>query len=390
MTISIMRSEFESRLRKIQNVIGEAQADACIITSPVNLFYLNGFIFDGYMYIRPENEPVLFVKRPHGVKAENVFYIRKPEQMPEMLQQKNFPLPEKILVEADSMVFSSAVRLQNALGNPQLINVSAKIRELRSVKSDYELAQMRECAAIHTTVYKEIPGLYREGMTDIELQIEIERVMRLHGSMGIFRAFGENMDIFMGSLLAGNNAQTASPYDFALGGRGLSPLLPIGSSGVKLEKGTTFMVDMAGNFRPWMSDMSRTFAIGKADKKAYDAHQVSMEMNHWVSENVKPGTACAAIYDYSLATAKKHGLESYFMGTKQQARFVGHGLGLEINEPPVLTPRSREILQPGMAFAYEPKFVLPGIGPVGIENTFIVEQNGVENITLCEEKLITL
>ena len=78
------------------------------------------------------------------------------------------------------------------------------------------------------------------------------------------------------------------------------------------------------------------------------------------------------------------------MGTGQQAKFVGHGVGLEINEPPVLTPRSREILQEGMAIAVEPKFVLPGIGPVGIENTYIVQKNGLEKITLCREKILSL
>jgi len=78
------------------------------------------------------------------------------------------------------------------------------------------------------------------------------------------------------------------------------------------------------------------------------------------------------------------------MGTKQQAKFVGHGVGLEINEPPVLAPRSKEILETGMAIAVEPKFVLPGIGAVGIENSYIVRENGLEKITCCEEKMVAL
>ena len=83
-------------------------------------------------------------------------------------------------------------------------------------------------------------------------------------------------------------------------------------------------------------------------------------------------------------------LDEYFMGTKQQAKFIGHGVGLEVNEPPVLTPRSKEVLEVGMVIAIEPKFVLPNIGPVGIENTYIVTENGLEKITVCEESLITL
>lgn len=170
----------------------------------------------------------------------------------------------------------------------------------------------------------------------------------------------------------------------------MSPILPIGASGQLLQEGMTIMFDMAGNFTPYQSDMSRTFAIGQVHQKAYDAHQVSIEMNDWVMANVEPGISCAEIYNYCLATAKKYGFADNFMGTKQQAKFVGHGLGLEINEPPVLTPRSKEILQSNMAFAFEPKFVLPHIGAVGIENTFVVTENGVEKITLCEEDMITL
>jgi Xaa-Pro aminopeptidase len=83
-------------------------------------------------------------------------------------------------------------------------------------------------------------------------------------------------------------------------------------------------------------------------------------------------------------------MQRYFMGTSQQAKFIGHGVGLEINEPPVMTPRSKEILVSGMAIALEPKFVLPGIGPVGIENTYIVYDKGLEKITLCDESLMLL
>src|SRR5690554_6444922 len=113
-------------------------------------------------------------------------------------------------------------------------------------------------------------------MSDLELQIEIERERRLHGSVGIFRSFGDNMDIFMGSMLAGRHAQAASSFDYALGGGGISPLLAVGANGTKLLPGMTLMVDMAGNYRPWMDDMSRTFAIGEVPDLAFEAHQLSI------------------------------------------------------------------------------------------------------------------
>ncbi len=387
---AFIKKETSQRLAKLQQIIIQSQADACLISTSVNQFYLLDFIFDGYIFIQPEGKPLLFVKRPSGMEGENVIYIRKPEQIPDFLRERNIPLPKKLMMENDVLPFSTALRLQAALEMPQLQNVSGEMRRIRSVKSEYELNQMRECAKIHARVYEQIPRIYRKGMTDIEFQIELEREMRLAGSTGIFRAFGENMDIFMGSILAGDNAQVASPFDFALGGQGASPLLPIGANGTTLAAGTTVMVDMAGNYRPWMSDISRTFAIESVPEMAYKAHQVSIDICNIISETAKAGTPCADVYFLAEKRVKEAGLEAYFMGTEQQAKFVGHGVGLEINEPPVLAPRSKEILQPGMAIAVEPKFVLPGIGAAGIENTYVVTDNGLEKITVCEEGLTIL
>lgn len=384
------QEEAGSRLKKIQKTIIQMQADACIVTSSVNQYWLCGFIFDGYLFLFPEGDPILFVKRPSNIENPQVKSIRKPEQIPGMLQEVGLPLPKRVLIEADQLSFNAASRLQATLNMPEIENVSGELRKIRAVKSEYELEQMRESARIHSYVYNLIPALYQEGMTDLELQIEIERQMRLHGSMGIFRSFGENMDIFMGSMLAGDNAQVASPYDFALGGAGITPLLPLGARGATLKPGTTLMVDMAGNYRPWMDDMTRTFAIEHAPDIAYKAHQVSIDIHNAILKTFRAGALCSELYLLAEEIVNRNGLTPYFMGTIQQAKFIGHGVGLEINEPPVLTSRSKEILEPGIAFALEPKFVLPAIGAVGIENTYVVHESAFEKITICEESMIVL
>ncbi len=384
------KHEAEARLKKIQQIIVDTDAEACVITSSVNQYYLLGYIFDGYLYVMREGDPYLFVKRPTNIKGEGVKPVYKPELIPALLREMGVKPPKRVVLETDQLSYSAAVRLQAALEMPEVNNASGELRKARMVKSEYELEQMRESARAHAKVYETIPSLYRKGMTDLELQIEIERQMRLHGSVGIFRSFGENMDIFMGSMLAGDNAQAPSPYDYALGGAGVSPLLPIGANGSVLEPGTTLMVDMAGNYRPYMDDMTRTYVIEHAPDLAYKAHQVSIDIHKAIVEKFKVGTECSDLYIRAEEMALENGLAPYFMGTTQQAKFIGHGVGLEINEPPVLSPRSKEQLLPGMAFALEPKFVLPGIGAVGIENTYIVRENGLENITLFEEELIRL
>lgn len=377
------------RRQRVQKEMQAAGIDACILSTGVNVFYMTGCIYNGYFYLPAEGEAIHFVKRPEGVTLNNTIYIRKPEQITEELQVRNAPIPKKILLETDVLPFGECNRLFNTFGISQAINASVLMRKIRSVKSDFELEQIKACARKHEAVYKLIPSLYKAGMTDVELQIEIERQMRLHGSLGIFRSYGENMDIYMGSLLAGENAEAPSPFDFALGGAG-TVTLPIGANGTKLIEGQTIMVDMAGNYSPWMTDMTRVFSIGKTLDIAYKAHQVSIDMNNYIMDIAKPGTSCAELYNIAMEMVQKNNLESYFMGTKQQAKFVGHGVGLEINEPPVLTPRSKEVLEPNIVFAFEPKFVIPEVGAVGVENTYVVTADGIEKLTIFEEEIIEL
>ena len=384
------KEEIKNRVQKVQKQIVHEKVDACIISSPVNLYYLNGYIFDGYMYILPDREPILFVKRPVNLQAENIEFIRKPEQLPELLEKRNLTVPKRILLENDVLSYNAVSRFQKALHMPQMKSVSSFMRQIRSVKSESELQQLRKSALGHTKVYEQIPSLYKPGMTDLDLQIEIEYVMRREGSIGAFRSFGENMDIYMGSLLAGDNAEAASPFDFALGGRGIDPLLPLGSANKPLKQGTTIMIDMAGNYTPYLSDMTRTFSVGEIPEIAHRAHQLSIKMHEEFMKFVKAGVACSDVYERAMEMVVENNMEEYFMGTTQQAKFIGHGVGLEINEPPVFAPRSREVLQVGMAIALEPKFVLPGVGAVGIENTYFVTETGLEKVTLCEENIIVL
>ncbi|MFR9166258.1 MAG: M24 family metallopeptidase [Dysgonomonas sp.] len=378
------------RKSKLQAKLQESDIDACLLTTNVNLFYLTGLIYTGYYYLPKEGKPIHFVKRPNDIDLENTVYIRKPEQIVEELQKRGLSVPATILLETDSVPYSECNRIISSLENPKVENASTLMRTLRSIKTEFELSQVRECAKQHETVYSLIPTLYKKGMTDLQLQVEIEKQMRLHGSIGIFRSYGENMDIYMGSLLVGENAETPSPFDFALGGQGVDPSLPLGCSNIEIEKGQTIMVDMAGNYRPWMTDMTRVFSFGKTSALAYKAHQVSIDIHNEIIETAKAGTSCSELYEIAMKYVKGNDLEEYFMGTKQQAKFVGHGVGLEINEPPVLTPRSKETLKANIVFALEPKFVIPNIGAVGIENTYIVHENGLEKATVFEESIIEL
>ena len=380
----------ELKWRRIQQAMRQEEADGCLLTMNMNLYYVSGQVFNGYFYLPAEGRPYWFVKRLTVPETNQVHVIRKPEQMPELFRDLNLAMPRKLLLEEDELSYNECIRLQHVFRAEATGNASALIRHIRMIKTPWEIEQMRISARRHEAVYREIPACYRPGMRDVELQIEIEKRMRMHGSLGYFRAFGSNMDIFMGSLLAGENAGEPSPFDFALGGKGIHASGPLGANGTLLREGTTVMADMSGNYTAYQTDMTRVFSIGKLPDRAYRVHRVALEIQARMERTAKPGVSCAELYRDALAMAGQEGLKDCFMGTHLQAKFVGHGVGLEINELPVLTTRSKDILQPGMTFAFEPKFVLAGIGAVGIENTFLVTDSGVEKMTLLDENIIEL
>ena len=384
----VLQDDLQKRTESVQDAIRETGMDGCLLGVDVNLYYMTGRTFNGYYYLPVDGRPYRFVKRPNNLQGKQIIQIRKPEQITDFFLSEGIPFPRKLLLEIDEMPYSECIRLQMAFQMPELGNATTLMRRVRTIKTPWEIAQLRLSARQHAAAYATIPSCFRPGMTDIDFQIEIERQMRLHGSIGVFHAFGLNMDIFMGSVLTGDNAGAASPFDFALGGNGLTPLCPVGANGTLLKEGMAVMVDMAGNFTPYMTDMTRVFSIGRLPEMAYRAHRVALDIQEELMQVARPGYPCAAMYHKALARVEKEGLKDYYMGTGQQAKFVGHGIGLHINEPPVFTPRSEEVLLPDMAFALEPKFVIPDVGAVGIENSFLVTETGIEKLTLFEESII--
>lgn len=386
----MLQPELKFRRDKIRSLMSLQGIDAALITCNVNLLYTYGAVVSGYLYLPLHSPALLFFKRPGNITGEHAFPIRKPEQIIDLLKENGLPMPAKLMLEGDELPYTEYCRLASLFPDAEVVNGTPAIRQARSVKTHIEIEMFRRAGAAHAKAYELIPTVYHAGMSDLEFSIEIERLMRLQGNLGIFRVFGRSMEIFMGSVLTGDNAGYPSPYDFALGGKGLDPALPGGANKTPLNEGQSVMVDLGGNFNGYMCDMSRVFSIGKLTEEAYAAHQLCLDIQDKVASMARPGAVCENLYDAAIEMAAQAGFADKFMGTDQQAKFIGHGIGLEINEAPVLAPRVKQELEPGMIFALEPKIVIPGVGPVGIENSWVVTNEGVEKLTNCNEEIIEL
>lgn len=382
-----LKQEIDSRIARIAHALQENGIDAMLLSNFANLYYTTGRVFCGYIYITAKGTATHFVRRPVDLEGDNLQYIRKPEQIAELLGSE---MPSTVALELGLSSYNTIERLRNVFAGAKVVDATPVINRLRAVKSEFEIEKLRTCGIHHVMAYSRIPKVYRSGMTDLELQIEVERVLRSEGSLGQFRTPGDSMEIFMGSILCGRNAETPTPYDFALGGSGLDESLPVGCNGSLITPGSTVMVDMGGDFNGYMTDLTRVYRVGTISPLAEHAHQVSIDIHRRLVAMARPGVEAKFLYEEAVKMVTAEGLDDYFMGTKQKAHFIGHGIGIEISELPVLTPRNHDKLVEGNVIAIEPKFVIPGVGGVGIENTYVVRPDGLECLTNAPEEIIEL
>lgn len=385
------RNELELRLAKVREQMKSEELDAILISASVNLYYISGCVFRGYIYIQTDKTPLFFLIPPSVTEENDIcLAIRKPEQIAEKLGETGYGLPRRLGIEFSDLLYSDAERLKKCFPTAEIKDCSKALRVARMIKTDLEVCKMKEDGIHQTAAYAQVERCYQEGMTDIEFQIEIERVLRREGCLGLLRTAGSRMELNLGSVISGDNADNPSPYDFSMGGAGTDPSLPVGANGMTLKPGTAVMVDMNGGFNGYQTDMTRCWSIGSVSDLARKAHDCSCRILHHLEKIGCHGVPVSRLYSEAMEIAKSENLHEYFMGHRNKVGFIGHGIGIELNEMPVVMERSKDMLAKNMTIALEPKFVIPHVGAVGIENTYRVTETGLENLTPFPEELTEL
>ena len=207
------------------------------------------------------------------------------------------------------------------------------------------------------------------------------------GHQGVIRMRGFNQEMFYGQLLTGASGEVASFLDTPLAGTGLSPAVAQGVSFRRIGRGDPIVFDFVTVRDGYTADFTRMFVLGTLDERLEEAYDVALRIQEAVAARARPGVRCRELYETALEMAEAAGLGGSFMGHGEgQVRFIGHGVGLELDELPVLSPNDLA-LEEGMVFALEPKFVLPGLGAIGIENTWLVTPDAPEVLTPAPEHI---
>jgi Xaa-Pro dipeptidase len=377
------KAESLQRIARLQGELLAKGIDAALIIYPIDIYYFAGTRQNSLLYVPATGEPMLLVRKSLArARLEAVIADIRP-----FPSGKDFPGMIGAEVKRVGLTFDVVPVQQynlyaKLIPGREFVDISGMNREVRSVKSAWELERMRESGRKTAAIFLQVPGFLKAGMREIDLAAEFEYRLRKAGGEGYVRMRAFNQELFMGLALGGASAEMPGFFDGAVTGPGLSIASPHGASLAKIEANSPVLVDYTGVFDGYIVDMTRIFSCGPLSEQLLHAFETSLDIQSFLARSLKPGAICEELFLEAAAMAERAGLGNYFMGPPgENARFVGYGVGLELDEYPVLAQGFQAALQAGQTIAIEPKFVIPGAGVIGIENTFAVTPQGGEKIT---------
>ncbi len=376
-----------ARLASFQQTLCEEEIDAALIIQHADLFYFSGAVNRAYLYIPASDAPVLMIfPGAERVRGESEFPLvvdmAKPEHLPELLSALGYPVPAVLGLEADVLPVGLHSRISDLFPAAHFTDVSGQIRRTRMVKSPWEIGQIQEACRMGIEIFNYVPQVLFQQMSELELAGQIERFARQLGHPGYMRARGFNQELTYALVLSGPDASIPSYSSGPLGGRGLAPAFPHASSQRLIGKNEPIIVDFSAWAGGYLADMTRTYCIGNLPSHMEHAYDTAVAIQDLLKKEAKAGAICSELWTAVRQLVRTNGLCEHFMGMARRVPFIGHGVGVEIDELPVLAPKNGMLLQPNMVIAIEPKFVFPD-GAVGLENTFVVGEEGL--ISLIED-----
>ncbi len=383
--------ELKKRITRLQAAMRKKETGAVLLIQRADLFYFSGTGQNGLLFVPAEGEPTLIIKKSvaraqQESALDNIIPFPGWEGLVDLVE-KNIPPLSSLGLELDVLPASLYLRYREKLKNYRLVDISSAIRKIRAIKSGYEIGQMKEAARISKSVFTHARNVIKEGMAEVELAAHLEFHARTLGHQGAVRLRGFNQELYFGHVLTGENASTLSFFDGPTGGSGLNPSFPQGAGAAAIREHEPILIDFVSVLRGYMVDQTRIFCLGEPPPHLLEAHRQAVRIRDALAEMGKPGLKCSSLYEKAAEMAAEAGLANHFMGYVERVNFVGHGVGIELDELPVIAPGYEEPLEEGMAFALEPKFIFPSEGTVGIEDTFVVGREGLVQLTNFDEAL---
>ncbi len=379
--------ELQSRMARFREQMDTANPEwqIAVIFSKINLFYFTGTMQEGMLLIPKNDEAAFWVRRSfERAVDESAFPTIKPMNSFRDAAEKTPNLPKTVYLETETVPLAMYQRFQKYFPFTISKPLDLQIASVRAVKSHYELLLMEQSGKIHQKVLETlVPDMLQEGMSEASLATELFSSMVKEGHQGISRFGMYDTEMILGHIGFGESSIYPTSFNGPGGNYGLGPAVPsLGSRTRKLKKGDLVFVDVGCGFQGYHTDKTATYMYGKPlSDEAIEAHNQCVDIQLKTSKLLKPGAIPSEIYNTIMDSLNSDFLANFMGYGNRQVKFLGHGIGLTIDELPVIAQGFDEPLKEGMVFAIEPKKGIKNVGMVGIENTFIVTPQGGRCIT---------
>ena len=389
-------AEYQARLERLNRAVAEQPIDLAVLSQNSDIYYYSGSAAPLYLAVPAGAEPFLLARKAEQrIRSEAAHLplelFQNSADMREILERRGLRRVSRIGFTLDNLSYASVQRWTSWCEGAVPVDLSWAIRAARLVKSEAEIAIMAKAGAIMAELPEWVRDGFRPGQNELELSAVIEAHMRSRGHAGLVRCRREGIEMGLGVCSAGASAVAGTKFDGVCAGNGGSAAVPYGAGWKRIEPGEAVVLDYAFNLEGYHIDQTRLCCWGEPGPEVQAAYAAMIRVQQRAFDAMRPGARWDAVYDAALSLAAELGYEREFMGLGiEKVRFVGHGIGLELDEPPFLAPRQERVLEAGMVAAVEPKVALPGIGVIGLEDTAVVRERGVELLTTCPNGIIQL
>jgi len=390
-------TELQERVTILQENLQEKGIDGALLVQRADTLYYTGTAQNVHIYIPREGRPIILAfrnfDRAQQESSWEVIQLKGISKIPDYIREAGLPLPGRLGLELDVLPVNQFERYRKTFPDALVVDVSTEVRLQRAVKSEWELARLARSAQIHASVLEFAKEVVRPGMTEVELEGLVEGKARSLGHGGYVRMRGFDSEFHFCVISSGARAAVPSCFDGPVTGQGISIAHPHGATMAQLMSGEPIIVDMVTVVDGYQIDQTRILSLGPLPEELTKAYEMARQVEEKIRVALVPGRVAGEIYEEILLWVRENTpFEKNFMGyDTSQVRFVGHGVGLELDELPTISKGSKEILKTGMVVAIEPKFVFPGLGVVGIEDTVVIEaEMGARYLSVSPRELAVL
>ena len=389
--------DFETRVQSLQETLRDEAIDVSVLLEPRDQLYFSGIGLRGTVIIPANDSPVHLVQlnaeRARKESAiDDVRQSRGIETVATVVEEVVEKSAPTVGIETDVVPVDIAESLRDELpSNATVTDISPAVLALRRCKSASEIELIERAAEISRETFEAVPAVFEAGLTELELKSKLQFVKRGAGAEdGMWaRAWDQHLDF--GTLVSGPNTAVISGHWVTMTGDGPSQAQPYGAGHREITQGDLIVVDHQTVYQGYHCDEARTYVVGEPTERHRDVHEVLHDALVAAEEVIEPGNQIAEIYEAAYEVVSESPYAEGFMGLDQVGfEYVGHMVGLNADEKPLITPWEETEIEPGMIFAVEPKVLFAGEEGLTLEDTFVATADGSRRLTKTPRKLFEL